>query len=261
MTSKRLKTLNTLCLHICSIVLVLALSSCAKQKKKDEMSIEELSQKTYACIEKKKNNDAIGYLEEIMARFPDHENIGKYKMLLAEMYFKDGRHASAQEFYEHYTQFYPADQQVEYAKYKSILSMFYQTLKTDCDQSETEVALKLCQNYLDNAAFKKYRKDVIDIQNTCENRLIDKEIYVFNFYLNQEKYDAARNRIKFLKDKYLASNAGLEARLLYLECKLAQKEKKPNQINDAIKTLKIKYPESQFTQMAQGLTRKTAFVF
>jgi outer membrane assembly lipoprotein YfiO len=247
--------------YLFALGLALALAGCAKEQTKETMQADELAKKATSYADKKKYEEACSYLEELIARFPDNPNISNYKIMLAELYFKDEKFEPAQILYDHFNQFYPADKQAEYSKYRSILSKFYQTLKTDCDQSDTEDAIKLCDEYVQNTSFKKYRKEILDIQHTCESRLIDKEVYVFNFYVRDGKYDAARNRLKFLKDKYLANNPALEARLLFLECKLAQKEKDSTTVKQKLDALTTKYPESQFTQMAQGLNTRAPFIF
>ncbi len=152
---------------LASFMLCMLICGCSKQKKKEYMNADELSQKAFAHIEKKRNEDAIACLEDIMSRYPDHADIAKFKMLLAELYFKTENYPSAQELYEHFNQFYPADNRAEYSKYKSLLAMYNQTLPTDCDQTETENTLKLCQEYQQNENYKKYRKDVANIQKTC----------------------------------------------------------------------------------------------
>lgn len=255
------KRFHTILSRLIVLVLIFIFVSCAKEKRKDQMTFEELSTKAVACIEKKKGEDAITYLEQIIAQFPDHPQTSKYKMLLAEAYFNEERYPAAHQLYNHFNQFYPADIQAEYAKYKAIMAMFNQTLATDCDQSETNETIKLCQEYLQNNSFKTYRKEITDICNNCENQLMEKEIYIFNFYLHQGKYDAAHNRLQHLRKKYLVDHTALEARLLYLECKLAQKQKNNTLVTQNIKKLQTTYPNSPFIQMAHALASKNTFIF
>lgn len=245
-------------LLLCTLV---AFVGCAKQKKKEEMSFDELRHKAFACLEKKHRDEAAEYLEQIVAQHPDRADIAKYKLLLAEVYFKAGKYPSAYELYDHYNQFYPADTRAEYAKYRSILSKFYQTLRSDCDQTQTEETVKLCQEYLDVSAYKKYANDVSDINKTCEHKLIDKEVYVFNFYLKQGEYEAASGRLKHLHEAYLPKNQALEARLLYLESQLAKKQKNLALVKENVEKLNTKFPESQFTPMTQALLTKQSFLF
>lgn len=243
------------------LLTVILVTSCAKQKKKEEMSFEELRKKTFACLEKKRNDEAAEYLEQIIAQNPDRSDIARYKLLLAEVYFKTGKYPSAFELYDHYNQFYPADTRAEYAKYRSILSKFYQTLRTDCDQTQTEETTKLCQEYLDNSSYKKYATDVADINKTCQHKLVDKEVYVFNFYLKQGEYEAAKGRLHHIREAFLNKNPHLEARLLYLESQLAQKQKNLALVKENLEKLSAQFPESQFTPMTQALLTKQSFLF
>lgn len=220
------------------------------------MNFEELKQTTEAFLEKKKLDDATIYLEQIIARYPERQDIHTYKMLLAETYFKLGKYASSCQLYDHYQNYYPSDSKAEYAQYQAILAQFYQTLKTDCDQTPTEETIKLCTRYLNQEAYQKYRKDILDIQNTCEHKLISKEIYVFNFYLKQGKYEAAQNRLNYLKNHYLVKKKLLEPQLLYLETKLAKKQKNDFLVNKNVETLSSQYPESQYAKMSYLLANK-----
>jgi len=243
------------------LLVAVSLSQCAKERKREDMTLAELSDHAAKAAAKKKGDDVIAYLEEIIGRFPDCDKISDYKMKLADQYFKDGQYPAAQELYEHFNQFYPADKLAEHAKYQSVLSMFKQTLRRDCDQSETEDTIKLCEDYLKNDTYKQYRADVTRIQSTCENKLIDKEAYVFDFYVKHSNYDAARNRLKHLKEKFSGTTVALNSRFLYLECKLARKEKDMTTLNKKLEFLVAKYPDSPYTLMAQALVSKNPFVF
>jgi outer membrane assembly lipoprotein YfiO len=243
------------------VIVVSFIAACAKQKRKEEMTFEELSRKALACLQKKHRDEAAEYLELIIAQHPDRTDIATYKLLLAEVYFKDGKYPSAFELFDHYNQFYPADARAEYAKYRSILAKFYQTLRADCDQTQTAATAALCKEYLAFPAYKKYTNDVYDIKKTCERKLIDKEVYVFNFYLKQGEYEAAKGRLKHLRTNYLSENQALEARLLYLESQLAQKQKNLALVKENIAKLETNYRESPFVPMTQALLTQQRFLF
>lgn len=242
---------------------LLLLPNCAKQdeKKPEDMSFDEIKQKTLTSIDAKKDDLAIGYLSKLVAQHPDNHEISKYKLMLADMYFEAGELPSAFELYQHFAEFYPADISVEFANYRTILSKFYQTLKPNCDQTDTNETIRLCERYIKNSDFIKYENDVKDIINTCEHKLIDKEVYVYNFYLKKGKYEAAQGRLEYLKNNYLAKNPAIEARLLFLESKLANKQKNTDVVEEKIETLLNKYPDSQFTKMAKRLVNQSPFVF
>lgn len=246
---------------VAAAVLLLALPGCAKERKKEDMSFDELKQSAFVCVKAKNHEDAIDYLEHLTAQYPDNQNIAKMKLALADEYFNNQNYPSAAVTYEMFHEFYPSNKHAEYAKYQALRAKFYQTLRADCDQTETEHAIGACKEYLDNQAYTKYRNDVVDIKESCEHKLIDKELYVFDFYLKQEQYDAAKNRIDHLRKTYLPLNASLEPHLLYLECKLASKQKNTTAVKEQLCALAQKFPESEFTQMAQALTVKSPFFF
>jgi len=254
---------NTLTRLIVSIFIIATmLEGCAKRKSKEEMSYDELKARATAFMSKKRYDDAAEFFEQIVSQHPDHQDIAGHKLVLGGLYFKLGKYPSAYEMYEHFNQFYPSNPKAEYAKYRAVLAKFYQTLQVDRDQAETEDTVKLCKEYLNNETYKKYRSDVVDIQSTCQHKLVEKEIYVFNFYMKRGKYDAAQKRIESLRKTYLAENKELDPRVLYLECKLAQKQKDNGLLTKNIEKLTNKYPESQFTLMSQSLVNKGSnFIF
>ncbi|KKP24187.1 MAG: Outer membrane assembly lipoprotein YfiO [candidate division TM6 bacterium GW2011_GWF2_28_16] len=255
------KNLKFLRLILASLILFLA-PQCAKEEKKvDDLSFEELKQKTLSALKEKKYQEAIKPLEVLVAQHSEKKDLSKYKLMLAESYFNTGDLPSAYQMYANYKEFYPSDKKAEYAYFQSIKSKFYQTLRIDCDQSDTEQTINLCKDYLKNNNYTEYRKDIEDIEYTCQRKLVDKEVYVYNFYLNKGKLKSAKNRLTYLKENYLNKDEKLTPRILFLEAKLAQKEKNQLELSKKIEQLMDQYPESNFTRMAQSLVTKNNFVF
>ncbi|MFH1831368.1 MAG: outer membrane protein assembly factor BamD [bacterium] len=241
---------------------IILFSSCAKKtKSKDDMSFEDLKKNALTLLEQKKYEKASEYIEKMVSRFPDHAETHKHKLILADTYFKMGHYPSAEKLYTHYATYYPSDQKAEYSQYRAIRSQFYQTLRLDCDQTATEDTINLCKTYRNIPTYAKYLKDVVDIQSTCEHKLINKEIYVYNFYLRKKKYDAAQNRLAYLRSNYVPKKKSLEPRILYLECKLAQKQKNKKILDEKLEQLATQHPESQYTRMAQSLISRSKFEF
>ncbi|MCK4650726.1 outer membrane protein assembly factor BamD [Candidatus Babeliales bacterium] len=247
------------------IFLLFLLPNCAKEddKRVENMNFDELKQKTLSALELKNDELAVEYLEQLVASNPDKQNISEYKLMLADLYFNVGNLPSSYQLYEHYKEFYPSDIKAEFATYRAILSKFYQTLRFECDQTDTHKTINLCEEYEKNLLYNQYRKDVIDIRNTCESKLIDKEVYVFNTYLKKGKktgkFEAAKNRLKYLRDEYFSKNSAFEARLTFLECKLAKAQNNENLLKEKVEVLVSKYPNSTFTNRAQRLINKKDF--
>ncbi len=119
---------------------------------------------------------------------------------------------------------YPGSDKVDEVKYKSILCRFYQTLDIDRDQTKTKSTLALANEYLKQPdIFSSYQKDVKDIQKKCCKKLLESEIYVFNFYLKRGNTKAAQTRLDFMREHYMPAVPEVEPELLSLECELATK--------------------------------------
>lgn len=246
-------------LHLAGFIFAVFLFGCGKREKLiEDMNFKELAAKSEEALERKKTDAAIPYLERLVAQFPEHQHAAEYKLQLADLYLKAGNHESAFVLYENFSNLYPCHVQAEYAHYKQILAKFYQTLKLHeaCDATLAEQAVDLCKNYLKNDQFIAHRQDVNDIVTTCQNRLLDKEVYIFSAYLRRGKYNSAKTRLAHLKEKYGKDNKDLEPRLMFLECKLAHKVNDKKGEEKLFNDLVEQYPDSQFTQMAQGFMQK-----
>jgi outer membrane assembly lipoprotein YfiO len=254
-----------LCGWRCSfLVVILLLAACSKQRRKEieDMNFIELKNKTISSLKRHNKRIAIAALEQLVTQHSDNQNIASYKLMLADLYFKTGRYIQSYELYDHFRELYPSDVRAEFASYRSILSKYHQMSRMDRDSTETENTLELCKKHLLNPQYLRYRKDVGDIERTCRQRLVDKEVYVYNVYLRQKKLKSAENRLKHLRDTYLSTEADLEPRLLYLEGKLARRKKESETVKEKVITLVNKYPDSPFTRMARSLVmKKKRFLF
>lgn len=261
----RIENLRKVSLLVLCAALALFAGCGKKVQKPEEMAFDDLKTNALALIDKNKNSGAIAYLELLVSQYPEHQDIFEYKFVLADLYLKVGRLEEAYSLYNHYTQMYPSESKAEDAHYKSILATFYQTLKVSkkCDDSDTLRTIAHCKAYITNKSFRKHDNDVRDIKSTCERRLIDKEIYVFNTYLRRKKYNSAKNRVAYLRETFLPDNPAIEAQILYLESKLAHKQSDGELAKNKAETLLTKYPESRFTKMAHSMisskTRKFIF--
>lgn len=245
-----------------SVSLLMLLPNCAKEEKATEdLTFNELKERTLSALKEKNYKDAIQPLETILSQHNEKKELSKYKLMLADSYFHTGNLPSAYQMYSNFKEFYPADKEAEYATYQAIKSDFYQTLNVDCDQTKTDKTINLCKKYIKNSNYSKYQKDVEDIEYTCQRKLIDKEVYVYNFYLRKGKIKSAKNRLEYLKENFIDIDPSLKARIVYLEAKLAQKEKNDNELAEKIDILNEQYPDSQFTRMAQQLNYKRKFTF
>lgn len=242
-------------------VIILFISGCAKVQEKSDMSLEELKEKATALLKKEDYEEASEYLQCIITRFPDNPKLANYKISLANCKFKEGSYEPAYQLYENFYQYYPSDKRAEFAKYRAALCKFNQILSFDRDQSPTEAAIRACKSYEEMPTFNKYRTEIEKIHKTCVHTLINKELHICKFYIKQGKTKAAQKRLEQAQQLY-GNDPEVESALLYLQCKLANKEKNNQGLQSALSDLSTKYPDSKYVSMAENLVKKPIdFVF
>jgi outer membrane assembly lipoprotein YfiO len=235
-----------------------------KDKALKEMSFDELTTKVEEAVVVGHDDATIKALEQLVAQFPEKETIPTHKILLGDLYLKNGRYEAAHKMYEHYSKLYPSDPQAEYAQFNALKAKFYKTLKVayDCDSQDAEKTIALCEDYLKQEDKKQYRNDVKDILHTCQTRLVDKEVYVFNNYIRHGQYKSAQNRLDDIKNQWASKDIpDLAPRVMYLECKLANEQSNVAVVEQTFEKMLEKYPDSQFTRMAAGMIRTSGFIF
>lgn len=228
--------------------------------RKEELDKPGLNVAINTFLEEKNYEDAQEFLAYFIQKHGDDAGIGNYKLKLAECLYQLEEYPAAKELYEHYARAYPSNELAESARYQAILAQFKQILPADLDQNATETTIQLCKDYQYDLSNKNYRSEVNTIYNACINRLIEKEVYVYNFYLQRGSILSARKRLEYIKNIYLTKDNALEPQYLYLECQLAQKENKPDIVQQKLTELG-KYQESPYYMLAHNLTNPQKFIF
>lgn len=225
-----------------------------KHKDAKSMDYQELRHAADLALKLGWYDRALIYLKQIVTTSKDSEIIKVVKLEIAEVYFQKGVLKKAGEAYQEYLELYPGAENAEYAHYKQVLCLFYQTLKTDQDQTPTRDTLALTERYLEKGlAYRKYRNEVNEIRKQCHIMLYQNEVNVFNFYMKKKSFGAASGRLAHLKQQYLQQLPGVEPEIIGLECRLAQAQGNTELYEERLAFLEKKYPHylSQSTRVAQ----------
>ena len=243
------------------IGLQLVLSGCAKEKTNEELSLTEIKVKATAHLKKQEFEQAAEQLQLMITRFPEDPKIGNYKISLANCKFNNAEYEPAYQLYENFHQYYPSDKRSEYAKYKAALCKFRQSLDFDRDQTATNAALNACKSYQEVPTYQKYRTEIAAAHEQCLQKLVDKELSICKFYIKHGKTQAATKRLEQAR-KMFGLHKDLEANLLYLECKLANKTDDHLALEEKITALTTNFATSPYTKMAENLVKKPVdFIF
>lgn len=218
-----------------------------------DMNLVELGRaKEFALLVDNKDS-AIKILDRMIILSTDQQEIAHLQLERADLYFDQGRFQKAGKLYEDYIKMYPGSEKIDEVKYKAILCRFYETLDIDRDQTKTKNTLALANEYLKRPEiFIKYQKDVKDIQKKCCKKLLENELYVFNFYLKKHNIKAAQLRLDFMRDHYMPIIPEIEPELICLECELATKIGDHTRVKEKIEELTKRFPQHQTPLLAQN---------
>ena len=250
------------------IVGIATFSACGKDRKNQQpkckqVVLTETSIHKEICLaqEEKNNSREVELLEHAMHEFPESGYLATYNLRLADLYLETDKITQAYHIYDNFALLHPTHVLAEYASYKAIIAQFRQTLKIhrDCDSTITEEAVKLCKNFLIKIPTSQYTDHVDDILNTCNERLIEKETYIFQQYIQEGKTQSAEKRLAKIKKHFLQESDQFESNILFLECVLAQAEGDEENIIRNIDLLQDKYPSSSFALMAANIVKKKPF--
>lgn len=238
------------------------MQSNAQSSKESRASIsqDELLKKRDIAFAQRNIEHVASALEQLVLQHPDANENKTWRLQLAQTYLDLGSNELAYRVYKDYTKLFPNDEYTENAFYRAIAAKYAQTvrLRSECDTTEASKTISLCKKYLANPSFEAHRADIQDILKTCENRLVNKELYVFDTYLVQGKLASAKARLESFKETFVAKDPSLEPQALFLECKLARLEKRPQDAQVVYEKLQQNHASSPYTKMAMGHARASA---
>ena len=226
------------------------------------MTIPELITAKDYCIATDNKTQAILYLEQIITLATDQNTLKDIRLELADLYFDQGSISRASKMYTAYLGLYPGSEDRAYVHYRAILCRFYETLNADRDQTRTEEALILTQEYLnrvisDKELYMAYSTDVETIQKQCCKKLFDHDKGILEFYYKKGNFKAAQLHVAHMKKQYEKLYKEGEPELLVFECTLAQNAHDTTLLLAKQLELKTKYPEFHATLVAQQQPKKS----
>ena len=180
---------------------------------------------------------------------PELNTLAEFK--IAETYYLSERYPEAATAFADFVRQHPTDSRLETAVYRLGLSHFNQMLSADRDQTDTESALQVFQDYRKRYPEGPHLAETMELIQQCRERLAEHEVYVGWFYLHEKHYLASINRLERALANYPKFSNRDEA-LFYL-CQgyamTGDKEKAKEYFN----TLSHQYPGSKFIDKAQAI--------
>jgi outer membrane assembly lipoprotein YfiO len=224
------------------------------QTESGEASFDEMVAQVEFDVQKGHYLAAAQWLDKLIRRYPEHPSIPEFKYKRAECCFLGKKYLLASEAYDGFAKLYPSDPREKDARFLALSSLYNHTksFSVDCDSTDTRDVIGRCNEMLQDESMAEKHKQVAAIMKHCQDRLLNKEVAVFDSYVRRKKIDSAAKRLEKIKTEHLAHNQQIEPRVVYLECKLASVAQDENKAKECLELLEEKYPDSKYTRMASG---------
>ena len=181
-----------------------------------EQSVAELKQNLAEYL--KSNLDlAIKYLEALIPKLVEFDEIRDARLQLADVFFKTSRYDKAGSVYLEYYEAYPGYARAEYALSQAIAAKYKQIGACDQDSVVTKEILDLSKQYLQNKTYKKYRKQVSELFEGCNTQVFEAEIKIFEHYFRQGQLGSAQRRLDYMVARILPQRPDIKDRITELQ--------------------------------------------
>lgn len=220
------------------------------------MSYEEMEEFKNLRIKDKNLEAAIKYAQKMLPLCKDMHKQKDLTLELADLLFDNAELEKSGKVYQEFVKLYPGTAAIEHASYRAILCSFYSILDSQRDQTKTQETVDLTVAFLERSEiFTERNEEVLTIQKKCYERLVESAMNVLDYYLSNERFNAAQTRINGLRKDYALKIVDLEPRLLTTEIIIAEKQGKHELAAEKRLALHDKYPT--FSEVATVIAQNT----
>ncbi|MFT4993386.1 MAG: outer membrane protein assembly factor BamD, partial [Paraglaciecola sp.] len=238
---------------------ILVLAGCSASPDEEELVV--ANQGANALYEDAKEkmkvgnfNAATATLSALDSRFPFGPLSHQVQLDLIYSYYKTSKTDQALATIDRFTRLNPNHSDVDYALYMRGLSNMeadknlFQDLvgidRSDRDPSKSKEAFEDFRRLIEKHPNSKYAADAQKRMLHIKSRLAKYEIAIARYYMRREAFVAAANRGRYVLEYYSDTTHVQQALEIMVECydQLQLEELK----NNAMKTLKLNYPDSSF---------------
>ena len=255
----RYKHLNSLKFFLAITIMLLSLTGCAKLgewlpdqiDETEGWSAQQLYTEAQTARREGNYQTAIGYLEQLQARYPFGRYAQQAQLELIYAYYSDNQPEAAIAAADRFIKANPRHPIVDYAYYmKGVVNfsrgnaVLERLLPTDPSKTDTESAMQayndfaeLVQKFPDS----RYADDARQRMVYLRNSLAAYEVNVADFYMRRKAYLAAANRAQYVVETYPRTPAVHDA--LTIMVRAYEKLGLEDLAADTRQVLELNYPE------------------
>ncbi len=192
-------------------------------------------------------------LNQIVDNYPYSLYAQLAQLRIADTYYKEGKYLESAEAYDHFVKMYPNNTDVPYALFmegKSFIdnqrTWLFKSLPDDTDEAGIYNALDEFRYIVRNYPDSKYAGEAGKYVVVCETVLADHDLYIADFYLEHDQYEAAIGRLQDVYKRFPDSGIGDKA--LYKLAIVYKSIHAPDAYRQIVDLLKRQYPDSKYVK-------------
>jgi len=237
------------------LLVAILMAGCSASTQATRPTAEQYFQEGEKNFENGLYEEAISSWEKVRDTYFSPELNMLAELKIAETYYLSERYPEAAAAYADFLKQHPYDDRLAMVTYRLGLSHFQQMLSADRDQTSTENALQVFQDYLNRFPKGQNAAEVTSMIQRCRNRLADHELYVGWFYLRIKQYQASIKRLEQVLEKYPELTHRDEAYFYLLQDYL--KTGDHNKANEFYEKLYQQFPGSKYLKDAEKILSKS----
>ena len=208
-------------------------------------------------------NKALQFFDVLRAVYRGTERGEKLTYYTANSYFQLKNYNIASHYYKQCTQMYPSSEKVEEAAYLSAYCNYLSAPRPSLDQSNTYLALKELQAYIDMYPNSSRVSEANKLMDALRKKLEIKMYNIGKLYYRMEDFQAAITTFENLLDDYPDTEFKEEilyyitkAYYVYAEKSIySKKEERYEKTIESYNNLTFLYPESKYIKEVQSINK------
>jgi outer membrane protein assembly factor BamD len=192
---------------------------------------------------------AIDRFQRVKTEFPFAPEVTAAELKLAETYYRNKQYAEAISGFKEFQSLHPNNENMPFVVYHLGLANLDQFTAVDRDLKTTELAKGYFETVIKDYPKSEFASLAQAKLEKCNGYLAEHEFIIASFYLRQEKYAAARDRLDTIVRRYRGTPTAIKA--LYYLGEAYRLEKNTVKAALAYSALVQHYPEAEFAKKAQ----------
>lgn len=145
---------------------------------------------------------SISFFQKLRDEYPFSEEAEAAELKIAEAYYRNEEYIQADETYKNYLTFQPTGRHLPYVKYQLGRVNLAQFTGVDRDLEKVRQARGYFESVIKDHPESEHAADARKQLAETRVNLAERELYVGNYYLKEERYPAARERFETVLREY-----------------------------------------------------------